>query len=88
MSRNCRTKRPAGVVRRAAHLPSTVDFWHMGYRVRSGHRLRLQLASSEYPEFVPNPGTVEPAWTAVEFKASDQTLTCGAATVLRLTVLD
>lgn len=65
----------------------TIDLGHVGYRLRAGHRLRLQMASSEYPAFQPNPGTEQPAWTATETKASDQTLVCDAICQVHLSVL-
>lgn len=51
-----------------------VELGHTGYRLRPGHRLRLMLSSSDYPEFVPHPGTEENPWLAVETRVSIQTL--------------
>jgi len=51
-----------------------IEMGHTGYRVRPGYRLRLNLASSDYPEFLPHPGTAESPWLATETKPSTQTL--------------
>ena len=51
-----------------------IELGHTGYRVRPGHRLRLALFSSDFPEFVPHPGTDENPWLAVTTKSSIQTL--------------
>ena len=51
-----------------------VELGHTGYRLRPGHRLRLTLCSSDFPEFVPHPGTAENPWLAVDTKVSSQTL--------------
>lgn len=61
-----------------------IELGHTGYRVRPGHKLRLQLASSDFPEFVPNPGTGENRWTATEFKEATHTLTSDSISPARL----
>ena len=40
-----------------------IEMGHTGYRLRPGHRLRLHLTSSDFPEYAPNPGTAENRWT-------------------------
>jgi uncharacterized protein len=62
---------------------------HTGYRLRPGHRFRLNIASSDFPEFMRHPGTDENPWLATETKASTQRLISGpgAPSALRLTVL-
>jgi predicted acyl esterase len=37
-----------------------------------GHRLRLQVASSDYPLYLPHPGTAENPWLAVETRINHQ----------------
>ncbi len=66
-----------------------VGLGHTGYRVRPGHRLRLHVCSSDYPLYLPNPGTAENPWLAVETAATTQTLHVGDGTVaeLRLSVI-
>ena len=56
---------------------SRIDLAHMGYRLRAGHRLRLQLASSDFPLYLPHPGTQEDPWQAVTGRSSEQTLQAG-----------
>jgi uncharacterized protein len=83
------------VLRGQAHLlaPSEdtlvrIELGHTGYRMRAGHRLRLHLTSSDFPEFVPHPGSDEDPWLATEFRSSRQALTSDptAAAYLALTV--
>ena len=57
---------------------------HTGYRLRPGHRLRLHLTSSDFPEYAPNPGTAENRWTAEERKPSTQRLVTDPAAPVRL----
>ncbi|BEL02038.1 CocE/NonD family hydrolase [Actinoplanes sichuanensis] len=64
----------------------TIDLGHTGYRLPAGHALRLTLASSDAPEFVPAPGTGEHRWTAAETIPNQQRLHLGA-TRLTCTVL-
>lgn len=80
------------IVRGQGHLRSgayghlvEVELGHTGYRVRPSHRLRLQLASSDFPEFVPHPGTTEHRWTAVDTERTTQTLIGASHSYLSLT---
>jgi putative CocE/NonD family hydrolase len=63
---------------------------HTGYDVRAGHRLRLQIASSDYPLYVAHPGTSESPWFATRTAVNHQRLLTGGATpsYLSVTVLD
>lgn len=65
-----------------------LDLAHVGYRVPAGHRLGLQLASSDFPLYLPHPGTDEDPWRAVNGRPSEQTLHAGgdAEASLSLTV--
>lgn len=65
-----------------------VDLAHLGYRVLPAHRLRLQIASSDFPLYLPHPGTDDDPWQAIEGRSSEQTLRTGgnAETYLSLTV--
>lgn len=67
-----------------------IEMGHTGYRVRPGHRLHLQVQSSDYPEFPPNSGTDAGRWTAAERVGSRQTIHTDphAAAHLSLTVVD
>jgi uncharacterized protein len=59
---------------------------HTGYRVPAGHRLRLQVASSDYPLYVAHPGTSESPWFATRTAVNHQRLLTGGATTSHLTV--
>jgi predicted acyl esterase len=65
-------------------LAIDVELGHTGYRVRAGHRLRLHVASSDFPLYLPNPGTGENPWLAVETATSRQTLALGGSDPARL----
>ena len=66
--------------------PATVPLGHTGHRVGAGHSLRLQVASSDYPLYVPHPGTSESPWFAVETAVNHQQLAIGPSRLV-LTVL-
>lgn len=61
-----------------------IDLGQVGYRLEAGHRLRLQLQSSDFPEYLPQPGTDESVWTAVEVAPTTQTTTVGGNDGVRL----
>ncbi|GAA2684281.1 CocE/NonD family hydrolase [Actinoplanes palleronii] len=63
-----------------------LDLGHVGYRLPAGHALRLTVASSDAPEFVPAPGTGEHRWLAVTTVPNRQRLQLGE-TALTCTVL-
>jgi putative CocE/NonD family hydrolase len=54
-----------------------IDLAHVGYRVPAGHRLRVQLASSDFPLYLPHPGTEEDPWRAVTGRPTEQTVWVG-----------
>jgi uncharacterized protein len=62
---------------------------HTGYRVMPGNQLRLHVASSDFPVFLPHPGTNENPWYTTTTRTNRQTLATGGATpsYVRLTVL-
>lgn len=68
---------------------AAVYLGHTGYRVFPGHRLRLQIACSDFPVFLPHPGTAENPWDATATRTNRQTLSTGGATpsYLSLTAL-
>ena len=45
-----------------------------------GHRLRLHVASSDFPVFLPHPGTAENPWDATVTRTNRQALATGGAT--------
>ena len=63
-----------------------VDLGQLGYRVAAGHCLRLHVSSSDHPEFIPQPGTGEDPWSAVETRPNTQTLCLGGDEPFRLTL--
>jgi uncharacterized protein len=70
---------------KGAHAP--IYLGHTGHRLMPGHRLRLQIASSDFPLYLPHPGTAENPWTALETRVNHQRLITGRS-YLSLTVLD
>ena len=62
---------------------------HTGHRVDAGHRLRVQIASSDFPLYVAHPGTDENPWFARQSRVATQRLFTGGrdASHIRLTVL-
>jgi putative CocE/NonD family hydrolase len=50
---------------------------HTAYRLETGHRLRLAIASSDFPLYMWHPGTNENPWLATEGVASEQRLLTG-----------
>ena len=44
---------------------ATVDLGHTAYRVRPGHRLRLEVSSSAFPRYGLHPGTRDEPWTVI-----------------------
>jgi putative CocE/NonD family hydrolase len=55
----------------------TVDLGHTGYRLRPGHRLRLEIASSAFPRYIWHPGTAADPWDAVLTRAIETGLRTG-----------
>jgi putative CocE/NonD family hydrolase len=54
--------------------PITVELGHVGYRLRVGHRLRLEVASSCFPYYIWHPGTDEDPWEATRTARSEHRL--------------
>jgi len=73
---------------REATEPGTlqIDLGHVGYRLRAGHRLRVHVSSSDYPEFLPQSGTGSDPWTGGEMRVNRQSLVLGGADAFRLTL--
>jgi hypothetical protein len=59
-----------------------LELGQVGYRLQAGHALRLHITASEFPEFLPQPGTGENPWTAVQTRPNRQTLQEGARLTL------
>ncbi len=67
-----------------------VNLGHTGHRLMPGHRLRLQVASSDFPLYLPHPGTAESPWYAVNTMINHQRVFTGGSrpSHLSLTVLE
>jgi predicted acyl esterase len=63
-----------------------VELGHLGYRVQAGHRLRLHVASSDFPLYLWHPGTTENPWTASSGTPSEQRLRTGGSDGSSLTL--
>jgi putative CocE/NonD family hydrolase len=80
----------AALVRDARHgARAVVSLGDTGYRLRPGHRLRLEVASSCFPRYLLHPGSDADPWHATRFTANAQSLTTGGvgASMLVLTLL-
>jgi putative CocE/NonD family hydrolase len=69
--------------------PVRVELGHTGYRLAPGHRLRLEVASSDHPRYLWDPGTDEDPWSAEGGVPRRRTVRGGASAsaVLTLSVL-
>lgn len=63
-----------------------IDLGHTGYRVRTGHRLALTIAGSDFPNHLPNSGSLEDPWLTTAPKASLQKLRTGSTHPSRLSL--
>jgi putative CocE/NonD family hydrolase len=70
----------------SGRLPVSVPMGHAGYRLRPGHRLRLHLASSDFPEYVTDPGTGEHPWLAAGGKPAQHSIRLGGQNPARLRI--
>jgi uncharacterized protein len=52
----------------------TIELGEIAMRIPAGHRLRLDLTSSNFPKFDRNPNTGEDSFAATEFRAVRQTV--------------
>ncbi len=70
--------------------PVEIPLSHTAHRLLPGHRLRLAVASSDFPLYLPHPGTGENPWYATKGERNEQSLATGggAPSSLSLTVLD
>lgn len=64
-----------------------IDLGHVGYRLPAGHRLRVHLSGSDYPEFLPQPGTGKDPWThGTEMTPNTHTVTIGGTNALTIAI--
>ena len=58
----------------------TIDLASIAHRFAAGHRIRLEVSSSNYPRFMPNPNTGAPANTSTEAQPAINNIHRGGAT--------
>jgi putative CocE/NonD family hydrolase len=61
-----------------------IDLGHTGYRLRPGHRLRLELAASDFPRYLPDAGPGLDPWTSETGVRSRREVVLGGDDGLRL----
>lgn len=83
-----RARRVAEGARRVAsggrETLARVDLGHAGYRVLPGHSLRLEVASSAFPRYLPYPGAAVDPWRSMATTPNTQTLLTGGSSRSRL----
>ncbi|WP_319945187.1 CocE/NonD family hydrolase [Nocardia macrotermitis] len=57
----------------------TIQIWPTSYLVRAGSRIRLEISSSDYPQFAPNPNTGQPFGASADTQIATQTILHDAA---------
>lgn len=75
---------PAGQPRRYR-----IDVWPVSYQFRTGDRIRLEVSSSDFPQYAPNPNTGAPFGQDSRLQSATQTILHDAAhpSVLTLPVI-
>jgi uncharacterized protein len=63
-----------------------ISLCHAGYLLQAGHGLCVHLFGSDFPEFVPHPGTGENRWLARATRTNEQTVRLGGDEPARLTI--
>ncbi|MDT5070877.1 MAG: uncharacterized protein QOH82_197 [Mycobacterium sp.] len=56
-----------------------IQIWPTSYEYRAGDRIRLEISSSDYPQFAPNPNTGEPFGQSANTVVATQTILHDAA---------
>ena len=64
----------------------TIDLWATSYVVRAGHRLRLEISSSEFDRYARNLNVYEPMATSCTPRTARQTVHLGGEAPTRLTL--
>jgi putative CocE/NonD family hydrolase len=54
--------------------PYRINVWPTANLFAKGHRIRLEISSSDYPQFAPNPNTGEPFGTSAKTAPATQTI--------------
>jgi uncharacterized protein len=52
----------------------TIKVWPTSYQVKAGSRIRLEISSSDYPQFAPNPNTGQPFGQSADTQIATQTI--------------
>ncbi|WUD57028.1 CocE/NonD family hydrolase [Nocardia sp. NBC_00511] len=52
----------------------TIDIWPTSYLVQAGYRIRLEVSSSDFPQFAPNPNTGDPFGQNTNAQIASQTI--------------
>ncbi|WP_231386832.1 CocE/NonD family hydrolase [Nocardia sp. BMG111209] len=52
----------------------TIRIWPTSYLVKAGYRLRLEISSSDFPQYAPNPNTGEPFGQSANVLGATQTI--------------
>jgi uncharacterized protein len=56
-----------------------IAIWPTSYLLRAGDRVRVEISSSDYPQFAPNPNTGDPFGQNADARAATQTISHDAA---------
>jgi putative CocE/NonD family hydrolase len=56
-----------------------IQIWPTSYELRTGDRIRIEISSSDYPQFAPNPNTGEPFGQSTATVPATQTILHDAA---------
>ncbi len=52
----------------------TIHVWPTSNLFRAGHRIRVEISSSDFPQFAPNPNTGEPFGVSAKWQKATQTI--------------
>ncbi len=63
-----------------------IDVWPVSYQFRAGERIRLEISSSDFPQYAPNPNTGAPFGQNSELRTATQTILHDAAHPSTLTL--
>jgi predicted acyl esterase len=55
-------------------IPMSAGVGATAIAIQQGHRLRLEISSSNFPKYDRNPNTGEHPWEAVEYQTTTQTI--------------
>ncbi|WP_067568260.1 CocE/NonD family hydrolase C-terminal non-catalytic domain-containing protein [Nocardia acidivorans] len=54
--------------------PYNIAIWPTSYLVKAGYRIRVEVSSSDFPQFAPNPNTGEPYGATANAQLATQTI--------------